>query len=571
MNFGSQYREFPGLNDLQLICSGGEVVRTSSFPLAINSPVMCELVGTKGIKELDVEDFSEPSVNCFVYACYSGYLTLLKKQNFREVNKMCAVFKVQWMIDSCLKFFTGLCSELTEESFETAWYLFEEAAYILKERNNRELEGPLNDRLEELPTLRLALINEFLSRDPNKQEFMYTKLCLSLAGKSTPVLHSWLITLIETKAPPVELSGVEKQFLKSQTLTICSQEDPEVYKKLVSTLQSSLSNEDLGALFATFLQVQMMPVVPSPSSSSQYKPDQIVYPIEIPALGGCTSFLDAVKILDGETRINSCFQFVMSLLYCCEMFGDTSSQDVADAITAALEKRRNNTTRGLLGVSWFTKWEYLNIFPEVRRVVEQYIVGKEDSAVGWYSYYCVNNDNDPLKFLFQHSKTMLFNLHYEPSYCNENPKGSKKRCKLAVELSISFTNDQSWPIITAELATDQTVLESQTDSHFHQDPELLQYIWIDSFSPFTFMVCSDMNTPTTRLREFYEKYNNDNEMEIYIGLPRVTLVVKRGFLMTVPRIFSLKFFRFHSLHRHQNGIRVDWHPITRYSDKRFAR
>ena len=217
MNFGSQYREFPGLNDLQLMCSGGEVVRTSSFPLAINSPVMCDLVGTQGMKELDVEEFSESSVNCFVYACYSGHLTLLKRQNFREVNKLSAVFKVQWMVDSCLKFFTDLCSELTEESFETAWYLFEEAAYILKERNSRDLEEPLKNRLGELLALRLALVNDFLSRDPNKQEFMYTKLCLSLAGNSTPVLHSWLIALIENKTPPVKLSGVEKQFLKSQT------------------------------------------------------------------------------------------------------------------------------------------------------------------------------------------------------------------------------------------------------------------------------------------------------------------------------------------------------------------
>eukprot|EP00116_Pleurobrachia_bachei_P005567 sb/3465829/ len=307
---------------------------------------------------------------------------------------------------------------------------------------------------------------------------------------------------------------VEKQFLKSQTLTICSQEDPEVYKKLVSTLQSSLSNEDLGELFATFLQVELMPVVPSLSSSSQYKPDQIVYPIEIPALGGCTSFLDAVKILDGETRINSCFQFVRSLYCCCEMFGDTSSQDVVDAITitAALEKRRDNTTRGLFGVS-LTKWGYyFNNIPEVRKVVKQYMREKEDSAFGvsWFPVYAVAGYDGLLKFPLQHSKTVFLDLHAGPSYCNENPKGSNKRCKLAVEFSLSITNDQSWPIITTKLVMDKTILESQTDSHFHQDPELLQYVWIDryggpgGFFRAPFMVCSDLNTPTTTLREFYK-------------------------------------------------------------------
>ena len=109
MNFGSQYLKFPGLNDLQLICSEGEVVRTSSFPLAMNSLVICDLVGTKGEKELDMKDFSRSSVKCFVYACYSGYLTRLTKYNFRDVNKLCTVFKVEWMIDICLDFFKNLC------------------------------------------------------------------------------------------------------------------------------------------------------------------------------------------------------------------------------------------------------------------------------------------------------------------------------------------------------------------------------------------------------------------------------------------------------------------------------
>eukprot|EP00116_Pleurobrachia_bachei_P009943 sb/3470205/ len=205
------------------------------------------------------------------------------------------------------------------------------------------------------------------------------------------------------------------------------------------------------------------------------------------------------------------------------MFGDTSSQDVADAITAGLEKRRNNTTRGLLGDSWVTKWEYFNIFREVRIVVQQYLMEKEDSAVGLSRYDVYNG---PLKFPLQHSNTVFLDLHDHdgPSCCDENSKGSNKRCKLAVEVLISLTNDQTWPIITTKLVTDQTILESQTDSHFHQDPELLQYLWIDGYSPggfvpLTFTVCSEMNTPTATLREFYENYNKRNDMLIGIGLP----------------------------------------------------
>ena len=55
----------------------------------------------------------------------------------------------------------------------------------------------------------------------------------------------------------------------------------------------------------------------------------------------CTSFLDAVKVLDEEARLKSCLQFASSILYCCLEFSDTSSPDVANAITGALEKRKS--------------------------------------------------------------------------------------------------------------------------------------------------------------------------------------------------------------------------------------
>eukprot|EP00116_Pleurobrachia_bachei_P009142 sb/3469404/ len=221
MNFGKENLEFKGINDLQLICSGGEVVRASSFPMIMNSPVMRDLVGCQEIKELDVEEFSHSSVLFFVESCYSGSI-ILSKEIFREVNKLSTVFKVKWMVKECLKFYTELCTKLIPESLEEAWYLFEEAGYILKERNSRDLQNPLNSSLVELPDLRLALVEDFLARDPNEQEFVYTSLCLSVAGKSTPVLYNWLIATVESKTPPVKLSDVEKKCLAPQPLSVHS-------------------------------------------------------------------------------------------------------------------------------------------------------------------------------------------------------------------------------------------------------------------------------------------------------------------------------------------------------------
>eukprot|EP00116_Pleurobrachia_bachei_P005482 sb/3465744/ len=102
---------------------------------------------------------------------------------------------------------------LTSGSLELALFLFEEAAYILKERNNRDLQDVLSTKLGELSGLRLALVNDFISREPNQQEYVNTDLCLSLASiNEATVLYEWLIENFESKPHPVKLTDVEKSY-----------------------------------------------------------------------------------------------------------------------------------------------------------------------------------------------------------------------------------------------------------------------------------------------------------------------------------------------------------------------
>eukprot|EP00116_Pleurobrachia_bachei_P011284 sb/3471546/ len=92
-----------------------------------------------------------------------------------------------------------------------------------------------------------------------------------MAGRSVTVLFEWLIQLVESKPPPVKLSGVEKRLLTSETLAICLQEDPQIYESLVNTLQHSLTKEDLGCLFATFSLAPVQKIPPNPSSDRNRK------------------------------------------------------------------------------------------------------------------------------------------------------------------------------------------------------------------------------------------------------------------------------------------------------------
>eukprot|EP00116_Pleurobrachia_bachei_P002651 sb/3462913/ len=376
MNFGRQYLDFKGLCDLELTCNEGEVVKASSFPLALNSPVVRELVGTQLIKEVDLEEFSCRSVLTFVESCYTGSLSI-SRDNFREVNKLSVVFKVQWLIDDCLKFYTRLCSGMNENSLEEVWFLFDEASYILKERNNKDLGETLKTGLRPFPNLQMALVQDFISRDPNTQEFASTELCFSIVGSDTTILYSWLAKNLESKPHPVKLTDVERRFLTSQSLTLCYQSDHGLYQRLLKTVQQCLSNEDLVSLFATFASVPSpSPSVPLPSSSvtettsviptnSNERSDKITYPIVVPAIKSCSTWLEAIKVCDEHPRLQNVFHFLGGLsAYGMEKREHINARKDVSAVFADAMSRRQ-----IRKISYIPR----EIFGNLYNVLEPYV------------------------------------------------------------------------------------------------------------------------------------------------------------------------------------------------------
>eukprot|EP00116_Pleurobrachia_bachei_P003394 sb/3463656/ len=531
MDFGRHNLEKNGLNDLQLICRGGEIVRASSFPLAMNSLVMSDLVGDQGMKELDVKEFSYSSVLCFVRACYKGTLTV-SRSNFRELNKLSAVFKVDWMIEECLKFYTKLCLDLNPDSLDLVVFLFEEAAYIIRKRNDRGLFDALSPMIMGFPTLGFSLIEAFISCDPNQQDYVNTDLFLSMATiKEGAILYEWLIENFELKTHPVKLTDVEIRFLTLPSLTLCFQADPTVYQKLLTVVQQSLSKDDLLSLFETFGSIALSPLASAGSTSISQ--NSITYPIEIP-LGECNSFLDAVKLFNEEPKISSCLQFVSSLYYCCKIFGDISatSPEIIDLITAAMEKRRKSTVHGLLGVPTYSnqydrKRSIWSSYPNVIGIVDQYLstqekVGEKRHHNSFYVTLVL-----PLQLPFQTSKRQFLNLHYLCSSCPENPVGSYKWCKVAVDISMTIKDYETWPEITIQLVEDQTILKGERNAHFHQDPEFLQYISIsqhvDDKEGIDFNFCSDRGTNRDAsgndIYPFYQSLQRNGKIDLYIRWP----------------------------------------------------
>ena len=125
-HFDKSLLELTGLQDLEFCCKDGQVVQTSSFPLALYSPVIRVQVGERNVKEFGMKEFSQTSVLQLVESCYTGFLTVTR-ETFREINKLSLIFKIDWMTKQCLDFYTELCSKLASNSGELAEFLFEEA------------------------------------------------------------------------------------------------------------------------------------------------------------------------------------------------------------------------------------------------------------------------------------------------------------------------------------------------------------------------------------------------------------------------------------------------------------
>eukprot|EP00116_Pleurobrachia_bachei_P005307 sb/3465569/ len=132
--------------------------------------------------------------------------------------------------------------------------MFDEAAFLVKERSDKKLVKALNVGLKrKSPELRSALIRDVMARDPMGD--VDVKVCSYLAGPSIPTLYTSLAEGIKRKPRPHKLTNNEKQLLNSPALVNCQNLDKEAYKNLMETLKASVSPDDYGFLFHVFVDM----------------------------------------------------------------------------------------------------------------------------------------------------------------------------------------------------------------------------------------------------------------------------------------------------------------------------
>ena len=132
MNFGREHIGSPSHDNLALKLKDGVELKANSLILSFNSPVIAHLTSVLYQTSLDMDDFSEDAVNCFIDAAYSGELAQVSGDNFRDVNKMAHVFDVKWLSGKCEEYFNKIVKDLTGDDYLETFFTLDEATYCQK-------------------------------------------------------------------------------------------------------------------------------------------------------------------------------------------------------------------------------------------------------------------------------------------------------------------------------------------------------------------------------------------------------------------------------------------------------
>ena len=119
-------------NNVVFKLEGEEEIKANSLILSFHSSEFVRLFMELNQSVLEMDDFSKDSVKSFLEALYSGEIQL-DRNLFRDVNKMCHVFKVDWLSRRCGEYYQGLVEDVRPfTDYYTLLFLFEEARFSFK-------------------------------------------------------------------------------------------------------------------------------------------------------------------------------------------------------------------------------------------------------------------------------------------------------------------------------------------------------------------------------------------------------------------------------------------------------
>ena len=128
-NFGVERLQMSLHNNVEIRLKEGDKILANSVVLALSSQLFDDFFSKRQLTVHQIKDFERDNVRQFITSLYSGKIEL-GMSNFREICKLCHVFKVQWMIGNCDSYLIELLHSTGWQDFEALHFIVEEARFL---------------------------------------------------------------------------------------------------------------------------------------------------------------------------------------------------------------------------------------------------------------------------------------------------------------------------------------------------------------------------------------------------------------------------------------------------------
>ena len=246
-DFGRHHIGAPSHGNLTFNLQEGLQIKANSIILSLNSPVIDDLTTNLHLTSLEAEDFSREAVDCFIEASYTGEVEALNQGNFRDVNKMSVVFKVDWLVARCEEYFVSYLSKLNSEStYPDILFAVEEAVYLLSALKRRDFLNLVVKKMKFSISIvrRDSFINQYLS-DLSGSTFHQIDTCIAIVDNDVHVMVELLIGYLGT-VNRMCLDEKSRYLFKKLDLNLCLKMRPDIHEKLLSLLENldNVENDD---------------------------------------------------------------------------------------------------------------------------------------------------------------------------------------------------------------------------------------------------------------------------------------------------------------------------------------
>ena len=236
VDFGIENLHSEFHNNVVFKLQGGEEMKANSLILSFHSSEFVRLFLELNQSVLEMDDFSKESVKIFLGALYSGEIQL-DRDLFRDINKMCHVFKVDWLSRRCGEYFEGLVGDIRYSTdYQTLLFLFEEARFCLKVTKSEKMMDIVVKKICGLKNRPELFVEAYME---NYKELSTDQLDLMLhITRCNPVTLLKVISenLIGYKEKIFD--DASRYILENIDLCKCISDDESQFEELFDTLES---------------------------------------------------------------------------------------------------------------------------------------------------------------------------------------------------------------------------------------------------------------------------------------------------------------------------------------------